>query len=234
MPSGRPTRSPCLPDELQEIACAMYVPIRWASEAIREYPRPSDRGHPNELCEGIRGQPSELCEGIRGKPREGRSPGGHGDLQGRPEGMATYVLGRACAMQHVHSHVHSLCLSKGRLPGVHGDLQGRPEILSRKFYRRGRITLLQAHPGVSKQERKVLCRLIDCQKLSPEASLRAAQNERLPVRAVIQVLFSEQTKLNRHVDWSGSFNRMRSPNTAEVEPPARCLQNERPTLNRWR
>ncbi|KAE8665502.1 hypothetical protein F3Y22_tig00112611pilonHSYRG00012 [Hibiscus syriacus] len=72
------------------------------------------------------------------------------------------------------------------------------------------------------QERKVLCRLIDCQKLSPEASLHAAQNERLPVRAVNQVMFSEQTKLNRHVDWSGSFSRMRSPNTAEVEPPARC------------
>ncbi|KAK8525008.1 hypothetical protein V6N13_016001 [Hibiscus sabdariffa] len=84
-------------------------------------------------------------------------------------------------------------------------------------------TYLKAHPGVSKQDRKVLCRLIDCRKLSPEASLHAAQNERLPVRAVIQVLFSEQTKLNRHVDWSGSFSGMRSPNAAGHEPPARCL-----------
>ncbi|KAE8693383.1 hypothetical protein F3Y22_tig00110813pilonHSYRG00302 [Hibiscus syriacus] len=92
MPSRRPTRSPCLPSELQEIACAMHVPTCWASEAIR--PRPSDRGHPNELCEGIRGQPSELCEGIRGKPSEGRSPGVHGVLQGRPEGMATYKVAR--------------------------------------------------------------------------------------------------------------------------------------------
>jgi hypothetical protein len=51
---------------------------------------------------------------------------------------------------------------------------------------------------VSKQERKSLCRLIDSKKLTPEASLHAAQNERLPaVRSVIQVLFSEQTKLNR-------------------------------------
>ncbi|KAE8693445.1 AMP-dependent synthetase and ligase family protein [Hibiscus syriacus] len=130
MPSGRPTRSPCLPGELQEIACVMHVPTRWVSEAIRprpsesirgpsEHPRPSDQGHPNELCEDIRGQPSELCEGIRGKPSEDRSPGVHGDLQGRPEGMETYVLGRAYAMQHVHS----LCLSKGRSPGVHGDLR---------------------------------------------------------------------------------------------------------------
>ncbi|KAE8696104.1 putative Plastidic ATP/ADP-transporter [Hibiscus syriacus] len=83
-------------------------------------------------------------------------------------------------------------------------------------------TYLKAHPGVSKQDRKVLCRLIDCRKLTPEASLHAAQNERLPVRAVIQVLFSEHTRLNRHVDWSGSFSGMRSPNKAGVEPPVRC------------
>ncbi|KAL2332425.1 hypothetical protein Fmac_020006 [Flemingia macrophylla] len=48
-------------------------------------------------------------------------------------------------------------------------------------------TLVRAHPGVSKQERKGLCRLLDSRKLTAEASLHAAQNERLPVRAVIQV-----------------------------------------------
>ncbi|XVE88997.1 hypothetical protein DITRI_Ditri19aG0115000 [Diplodiscus trichospermus] len=83
-------------------------------------------------------------------------------------------------------------------------------------------TYLKAHPGVTKQDRKVLCGLIDSRKLSPEASLHAAQNERLPVRAVIQVLFSEQSKLHRHVDWSGSFSGKRSPNTG-LEPAARCL-----------
>ncbi|KAK7294123.1 hypothetical protein RJT34_17006 [Clitoria ternatea] len=66
-------------------------------------------------------------------------------------------------------------------------------------------TYLKAHPGVSKQERKGLCRLIDSRKLTPEASLHAVQNERFPVRAVIQVLLSEQSKLNRQVDWSGSL-----------------------------
>ncbi|RDX90603.1 Coleoptile phototropism protein 1, partial [Mucuna pruriens] len=83
-------------------------------------------------------------------------------------------------------------------------------------------TYLKAHPGVSKQERKGLCRLLDSRKLTPEASLHAAQNERLPVRAVIQVLFSEQTKLNRQIDWSGSFSGLRSPNGG-LDPPARCL-----------
>ena len=64
-----------------------------------------------------------------------------------------------------------------------------------------------------KEERKGLCRLIDSRKLTPEASLHAAQNERFPVRAVIQVLLSEQTKLNRQLDWSGSLiSGTRSPN----------------------
>ncbi|XP_059303325.1 root phototropism protein 3-like [Lycium ferocissimum] len=87
-------------------------------------------------------------------------------------------------------------------------------------------TYLKAHPGVTKQERKTLCRLIDSRKLSPEASLHAAQNERLPVRAVIQVLLSEQTKLNnkQQIDWSGSFvSGTRSPNNQGfTEPSARC------------
>ncbi|NP_001304457.1 root phototropism protein 3-like [Glycine max] len=83
-------------------------------------------------------------------------------------------------------------------------------------------TYLKAHPDVSKQERKGLCRLLDSRKLTTEASLHAAQNERLPVRAVIQVLFSEQTKLNRHIDWSGSFSSLRSPNGG-LDPPGRCL-----------
>ncbi|XP_023513768.1 coleoptile phototropism protein 1-like [Cucurbita pepo subsp. pepo] len=83
-------------------------------------------------------------------------------------------------------------------------------------------TYLKAHPNISKQERKSLCRLMDSRKLSTEASLHAAQNDRLPVRAVIQVLFSEQTKLNyRHLDWSGSIGG-RSPSAALDHLPARC------------
>ncbi|CAK8574685.1 unnamed protein product [Lathyrus sativus] len=93
-------------------------------------------------------------------------------------------------------------------------------------------TYLKAHPSLSKQERKGLCRLIDCRKLTQEASLHAAQNERFPVRAVIQVLLSEQTKLNRHnnshnIDWSGSIMSItRSPTNGfglEAVPTARCL-----------
>ncbi|MCO5597857.1 hypothetical protein L7F22_051942 [Adiantum nelumboides] len=53
---------------------------------------------------------------------------------------------------------------------------------------------LKKHPGVSKNERKKLCRLLDCKKLSMEACMHAAQNERLPLRTVVQVLFFEQVR----------------------------------------
>ncbi|RRT60010.1 hypothetical protein B296_00020844 [Ensete ventricosum] len=85
----------------------------------------------------------------------------------------------------------------------------------------GISTIPPAHPSTSKQEKKTLCRLIDARKLSAEASLHAAQNERLPVRSVIQVLFSEHTKLRRLTEqWGGSFDGPRSPNPEAAA--ARC------------
>ncbi|KAE8668262.1 Root phototropism protein 3 [Hibiscus syriacus] len=55
---------------------------------------------------------------------------------------------------------------------------------------------LKAHPTLSEHERKRLCRVMDCQKLSIDACMHAAQNERLPLRIVVQVLFSEQVKIS--------------------------------------
>ncbi|KAE9591832.1 hypothetical protein Lal_00038926 [Lupinus albus] len=55
---------------------------------------------------------------------------------------------------------------------------------------------LKAHPTMSEHERKRLCRVMDCQKLSIDACMHAAQNERLPLRVVVQVLFSEQVKIS--------------------------------------
>ena len=40
---------------------------------------------------------------------------------------------------------------------------------------------------------------MDCQKLSIDACMHAAQNERLPLRVVVQVLFSEQVKISNAV-----------------------------------
>lgn len=54
---------------------------------------------------------------------------------------------------------------------------------------------LKAHPGVNELERKKVASLMDCQKLSQEACSHAAQNERLPVQVVVQVLYFEQMRL---------------------------------------
>ncbi|KAE8719954.1 histone H3.2 [Hibiscus syriacus] len=113
MPSGRPTRCDLLGRHVFPVSYKrLHVPC--TSQHVGHL-RPSEsiRGHPNELCEGNRASYARESEGSRVRV-------------GRPECMATYVLGRACAMQHFHS----LCLSKGRSPGVHGDLQGRPECMA--------------------------------------------------------------------------------------------------------
>ncbi|XP_051137664.1 BTB/POZ domain-containing protein NPY2 [Andrographis paniculata] len=55
-------------------------------------------------------------------------------------------------------------------------------------------TYLKEHPAIGKSERKRICRLMDCKKLSAEACMHAVQNERLPLRVVVQVLFFEQVR----------------------------------------
>ena len=56
------------------------------------------------------------------------------------------------------------------------------------------LLCLQEHPEITKSERKRICRLMDCRKLSVDASAHAVQNERLPLRVVVQVLFFEQVR----------------------------------------
>ncbi|KAL8130501.1 hypothetical protein V2J09_019656 [Rumex salicifolius] len=53
---------------------------------------------------------------------------------------------------------------------------------------------IQEHPGMSKSEKKNMCKLIDCKKLSIDACTHAVQNERLPMRMIIQILFNEQAR----------------------------------------
>ncbi|KAJ6812839.1 BTB/POZ domain-containing protein NPY2-like [Iris pallida] len=53
---------------------------------------------------------------------------------------------------------------------------------------------LKEHPDLSKSERKKLCCLMDCRKLSVDACSHAVQNERLPLRVVVQLLFFEQAR----------------------------------------
>ncbi|CAK7325455.1 unnamed protein product [Dovyalis caffra] len=62
---------------------------------------------------------------------------------------------------------------------------------------------LKSHPWLTDSEREQLSRLMNCQKFSLEASTHAAQNERLPLRVIVQVLFFEQLRLRTSV--SGWF-----------------------------
>ncbi|PRQ58796.1 putative SKP1/BTB/POZ domain, NPH3 domain-containing protein [Rosa chinensis] len=66
------------------------------------------------------------------------------------------------------------------------------------FYRAIDI-YLKAHPWLTDSEKEQICRLMNCQKLSLEASTHAAQNERLPLRVIVQVLFFEQLRLRTSV-----------------------------------
>ncbi|XP_059623993.1 BTB/POZ domain-containing protein SR1IP1-like [Cornus florida] len=61
---------------------------------------------------------------------------------------------------------------------------------------------LKAHPALSDLERKKVCSVMDCQKLSREACAHAAQNDRLPVQTVVQVLYYEQQRLRETMNGS--------------------------------
>ncbi|XP_010492128.1 PREDICTED: putative BTB/POZ domain-containing protein At5g13600 [Camelina sativa] len=58
---------------------------------------------------------------------------------------------------------------------------------------------IKAHPWLTESEREQLCLLMNCQKLSLEACTHAAQNERLPLRVIVQVLFFEQMRLRTSI-----------------------------------
>ncbi|KAH0915843.1 hypothetical protein HID58_030289 [Brassica napus] len=49
--------------------------------------------------------------------------------------------------------------------------------------------LAEVHQKIDKTNRKRLCRILDCKKLSVDASKNAAQSQLLPLRAVVHILF---------------------------------------------
>ncbi|KAK3210941.1 hypothetical protein Dsin_015647 [Dipteronia sinensis] len=65
---------------------------------------------------------------------------------------------------------------------------------------------LKEHPSLTKAERKKVCGLMDVRKLTMDASMHAAQNERLPLRVVVQVLFFEQVRTAAGVQAVGNNN----------------------------
>ncbi|KAK8591920.1 hypothetical protein V6N13_062514 [Hibiscus sabdariffa] len=83
---------------------------------------------------------------------------------------------------------------------------------------------LKEHPDVSKAEKKRLCRMLDCQKLSPEVRAHAVKNERLPLRTVVQVLFFEQESGSRATTHKPELatRARQAPPEAEAEAKQEC------------
>ncbi|KAL5716765.1 hypothetical protein ACHQM5_009888 [Ranunculus cassubicifolius] len=68
---------------------------------------------------------------------------------------------------------------------------------------RGLDIYFKAHPWLSDIEKEKLCNIIDYRKLSIDACAHASQNDRLPLRVVLQVLFFEQLHLRTAIGGGG-------------------------------
>ncbi|XP_015884048.3 BTB/POZ domain-containing protein NPY1 isoform X1 [Ziziphus jujuba] len=83
---------------------------------------------------------------------------------------------------------------------------------------------LKEHPSLSKADRKKVCSLMDVKKLTMDASMHAAQNERLPLRVVVQVLFFEQVRTSASArsvkDHPRDTSRSTTNTDEECEKPA--------------
>nr|XP_043617337.1 BTB/POZ domain-containing protein NPY4-like [Erigeron canadensis]XP_043617338.1 BTB/POZ domain-containing protein NPY4-like [Erigeron canadensis]XP_043617339.1 BTB/POZ domain-containing protein NPY4-like [Erigeron canadensis] len=77
---------------------------------------------------------------------------------------------------------------------------------------------LKEHPGIGKSEKKRICRLMDCRKLSPDACRHAVENERLPLRVVVQVLFFEQVRATTTSGTNGEISEMLPEVTSGMLP----------------
>ena len=64
-------------------------------------------------------------------------------------------------------------------------------------------------------ERKKVCGVMDCQKLSREACAHAAQHDHLPVQTVVQVLYYEQQRLRDAMNGSSASGE--SPSSAQAK-----------------
>ncbi|KAK6784840.1 hypothetical protein RDI58_018295 [Solanum bulbocastanum] len=53
-------------------------------------------------------------------------------------------------------------------------------------------TFLIAHPDMSQEEKGLVCKYLNCQKLSQEVCIEAVQNELMPLRLIVQALFVQQ------------------------------------------
>ncbi|KAL8143224.1 hypothetical protein V2J09_016256 [Rumex salicifolius] len=84
---------------------------------------------------------------------------------------------------------------------------------------------LKAHPEASEMERKQVCSLMDCQKLSREACAHAAQNDRIPVQTVVQVLYYEQQRMRSALNSSNGASESNPVPTTSKEKALSVYSN---------
>ncbi|KAL5998396.1 hypothetical protein ACLOJK_009336 [Asimina triloba] len=89
---------------------------------------------------------------------------------------------------------------------------------------------LKAHPWLTDSEKEQLCHLMNCERLSLEACAHAAQNERLPSRVVVQVLFFEHLRLRTSIaSWLMASDNLENSQALEGKPG--LLRNDESTLS---
>lgn len=79
---------------------------------------------------------------------------------------------------------------------------------------------LKAHPALTENEKEKLTGVMNFRKLTLEACTHAAQNERLPLRAVVQVLFFEQLQLRQAIAGTILTADEEEPTAAPPPPPS--------------
>ncbi|CAH8263181.1 unnamed protein product [Arabidopsis lyrata] len=109
------------------------------------------------------------------------------NTSGHLSGVSFSLKERCAAVDTVSLVARILHKSKAHLQSM---LMSRNGSLVEDFFG------LLEHSGISKSEMKRVCGLMDCRKLSAEACEHAVQNERLPMRVIVQVLFFEQLRAN--------------------------------------
>jgi len=93
----------------------------------------------------------------------------------------------------------------------------------------------QEHPDISKADKKKICSLVDVKKLSPDASIHATQNDRLPLRLVVQVLFFQQLRAGSSKELALTDNRAHDcipPMTDQCDPCERRIPKHPNSLNK--
>ncbi|KAG6577301.1 BTB/POZ domain-containing protein DOT3, partial [Cucurbita argyrosperma subsp. sororia] len=87
-------------------------------------------------------------------------------------------------------------------------------------------TYIKTHPLLFEHDRRKLCKIMNCEKLSLDACVHAAQNDRLPLRTIVQVLFSEQVKMR-----SAMQEKEKAPNSHNSDQDGNHLSTDREIKN---